>query len=76
MYAQSLYYEYQSYCKEKNYDYISYNKMIELIELNLSSKCKRKRIHHTGSNPRSGFTGLTLKPREQWSIHGKEDSYE
>lgn len=50
--------------------------MIELIELNLSSKCKRKRIHHTGSNPRSGFTGLTLKPREQWSIHGKEDSYE
>ncbi len=65
VYAQPLYYEYQNYCKEQNYDYISYNQMIEWVDLNLSSECKRKRIHHTGSNPRSGFIGLKLITNKQ-----------
>lgn len=58
VYLQDLYAKYVSYCHEYNCVAImEYNRFITWLNDTLPT-CRKKRIHHTGENARSGITGI------------------
>jgi putative DNA primase/helicase len=59
IYAQDFYHLYKKYCQSYKRECMDYNKVIAWCSSNMPD-CERKRIHHTGENPKSGYTGMKL----------------
>jgi len=59
VFAQDFYDAYSDYCYKRGWERMTYNEMSEWCDKNITD-CQRKRIHHTGTNPRAGFTGMYL----------------
>ena len=64
VFAQELYDAYSNYCYKRGWERMTYNEMVEWCDNNIKD-CRRKRIHHTGTNPRAGFTGMYLTESRQ-----------
>lgn len=64
LYAKDFYSAYQEYCQRSNCACMTYGKVIDWCTRNIPD-CERKRIHHTGTNPRSGFRGMRLVQQEK-----------
>lgn len=57
IFASDLFEQYKVYCFEKDLAEISYNNARKWIQTNVP-ECTAKRIHKTGQNPLSGYTGI------------------
>lgn len=60
--ASELYQAYSEYCNELGLDKTTYNQFIGWCDRNLEGAV-RKRIHHTNTNPVSGYVGLKQKAK-------------
>lgn len=60
LYASDMYQSYLNYCRTNELDSVGYQKMVVWLK-NSVPECVHKRIHMTGSNPKSGFSGIRLK---------------
>lgn len=60
VYLKELYETYLTYCNSVEVTGVTYTEFKAWIDSNVSN-CKRKRIHHTGENPRAGYSGMYLK---------------
>ena len=63
MYAYKLYRAYLHYCDDNQLECVSQKKMVVWIKQNMPD-CIHKRIHETGENPKSGFSGIRFKDND------------
>lgn len=59
VFALDVYDRYKDYCKIHDLSATPYQAFKTWLDSNLK-QCTSKRIHHTGTNPRSGYTGMYL----------------
>ena len=62
VYSSTLHSAYLNYCTKNELEAVSYPHMQDWISRNVDlDLCQKKRIHKTGSNPLSGYSGIQIR---------------